>query len=273
MKYIVADPTENITVLVEEPVAIADRAAVTRRMFEEVPACEQVGYITTPLSDEADIRLEMMGGEFCGNASLSAAAYHVMKNGLLADDSSAAIRSGDNHTSEKSPLQSSSSARVLMECSGVDEPFECIIMRNVSADTDNSYIGTLAMPDPVRTEYIDGHPVIFLPGIAHMILPSDRFTRRQIENNIRDYASGFDVDAFGVLRWDEKRQFMEPCVYVKGFETLIWEHGCATGSTCLGYYRYKSGGHSMTEVHQPGGMIKIDIRDEKIYLTGSVVFK
>lgn len=257
MKYVVANPTGNITVLVTEQVGMNDRNEVTRAMFETVPTCEQVGYVTSPLSSGSDIRLEMMGGEFCGNASLSAAAYYVMTHNLM------------NHSDEISE-NSEQTVRIMMECSGVDKPFECMIGRGRSCD---SFIGTLAMPDPVRIEYADGHPVIFLPGIAHMILPADRFTRRQIENNIKDYASRYDVDAFGILRWDEERQFMEPCVYVKGFETLIWEHGCATGSTCLGYYRYRSGGHTRTEVNQPGGMIEIDIRDEKIYLTGEVTFE
>ena len=252
MNYIVANPTGNITVLVTDPVDMKDRNEVTRAMFEAVPTCEQVGYVVEPLSANADVRLEMMGGEFCGNASLSTAAYYVMKNGLL---------DSKNMTNETSPCH------VLMECSGVGEPFECVIEA-----CGEWYRGTLAMPSPVKVEYADGHPVVFLPGIAHMIVPADRFTRRQIENNIKDYAAKYDVDAFGVLRWDESKQFMEPCVYVKGFETLIWEHGCATGSTCLGYWRYKSAGQTTTDVNQPGGMIKIEITNEKIYLTGNVFF-
>lgn len=251
MKYIVADPTENITVLVEDSVPLADRTEVTRRMFEEVPTCEQVGYITSPLSDKAHIRLEMMGGEFCGNASISTAAYYAVKNG---------IRPGRQ-------------LDVIMECSGVDKPFTCRIGASENDAGETVYTGTLAMPSPVKTDHVDGHPVIFLPGIAHMILPADRFTRRQIENNIKDYASKYDVSAFGVLRWNETEQFMEPCVYVKGFESVIWEHGCATGSTCLGYYRYLSAGHASTDVRQPGGTIRIDIREERIFLTGNVKFK
>ena len=260
MNYIVANPTGNITVLVTDPVDMKDRNEVTRAMFEAVPTCEQVGYVVAPLSANADVRLEMMGGEFCGNASLSTAAYYVMKNGLL---------DRENMTNETSPCH------VLMECSGVEEPFECVITRlDTMEDTGTvpMFTGTLAMPAPVKIEYADGHPVVFLPGIAHMIVPADRFTRRQIENNIKDYAARYDVDAFGVLRWDESKQFMEPCVYVKGFETLIWEHGCATGSTCLGYWRYKSAGQTMTEVNQPGGMIKIENKDDKIFLTGGVIF-
>ena len=94
MNYIVANPTGNITVLVTDHVDMKDRNEVTRAMFEAVPTCEQVGYVVAPLSANADVRLEMMGGEFCGNASLSTAAYYVMKNRLLDDK---------NMTNETSP--------------------------------------------------------------------------------------------------------------------------------------------------------------------------
>lgn len=127
------------------------------------------------------------------------------------------------------------------------------------------------MPVPEKTEYCDSHPVVFLSGIAHMIMPADRFTRRQVENNIRDYASRYDVEAFGILLWDEAQSFMTPCVYVKGSDTVVWENGCATGSTCIGWNRYKTLGAKITEVNQPGGMIKIAIQADRPYLTGTVV--
>lgn len=251
MKYIVANPAENITVLVENPVSTEDRPEITRQMFEAVPDCEQVGYVCDPLFSGSDIRLEMMGGEFCGNASLSTAALFAARNNL----------------------PSGSSLSVTMECSGVDDPFTCEVRAFTDKNGCIAYSGRLAMPSPVKVECIDGHPVVFLPGIAHMIVPAGRITRRQIENNIKDYASKFDVDAFGVLRWDEDALYMEPCVYVKGFETVIWEHGCATGSTCIGYYRYKNAGLTSTDVRQPGGTISIDIIDNRIFLTGEVRFR
>ncbi len=127
------------------------------------------------------------------------------------------------------------------------------------------------MPVPEKTAYCDSHPVIFLPGIAHMIMPADRFTRRQTENNIRDYAARFDAEAFGILLWDEAKQFMTPCVYVKGSDTVIWENGCATGSTCIGWYRYQEMGEKNTQVGQPGGMIRLQIMAGRPYLTGMVV--
>jgi len=104
------------------------------------------------------------------------------------------------------------------------------------------------MPVPEKTEYCDSHSVVFLPGIAHMIMPADRFTRRQTENNIRDYAARYDVEAFGILLWDEAGQFMAPCVYVKESDTVVWENGCATGSTCIGWHRFIEHGIKVTEV-------------------------
>ena len=42
----------------------------------EVPSCEQVGFIV-PKQGGEDIRLSMAGGEFCGNASVCAAALSI----------------------------------------------------------------------------------------------------------------------------------------------------------------------------------------------------
>jgi len=253
VNYVVADPTKNITVLVTDPVSKEERSLVTKAMFESVPDCEQVGYVRSDAKPM--VRLEMMGGEFCGNASLAAAAYYVQSHGIDVT---------------KAPFT------VVMECSGFDKAFECETraggMNGGGAST-NHYIGTLAMPAPEKIEYCDSHPIVFLPGIAHMIMPADRFTRKQVENNIRDYASRYDVEAFGILLWDDERKFMKPCVYVKGSDTIVWENGCATGSTCVGWYRYVEFGEASTDVAQPGGSIRIQVRDNIPFLTGNVMLR
>ena len=245
VNYVIADPTKNITVLVTDEVPAEERRRVTEEMFAAVPSCEQVGYVTAPrLQGPAIARLEMMGGEFCGNASLSLAAFIAERDGIT----------------EPSIL--------TIECSGVNEPFVCRIVKT----GEKSYRGSLSMPVPEKIEHCDSHPVIFLPGIAHMIMPADRFTKKQVQNNIKDYAArcAADADAFGILLWDEAKQFMTPCVYVKGSDTIIWENGCATGSTCIGWNRCVTKGETATHVNQPGGTIDIDIIGGKPRLTGNV---
>lgn len=248
VNYVVLDPTKNITVLVTDNVPKEERGAVTKEIFAAEPDCEQVAYLTEPeLGGFATDRIDMMGGEFCGNATLGLAAYVARRDGIT------------------EPCD------VEVECSGFDKVITCRIKPLGKADANHKYEGTIEMPVPTKIEYCDSHPVIFLPGIAHMIMPADRFSHRQVENNIRDYAGRYDVEAFGILLWDEAEQFMTPCVYVKGSDTVVWEKGCATGSTCIGWHRYKDAGEKITEVHQPGGMIRLEVQAGRPYMTGTVV--
>ena len=80
LHYYIADPTKNITALVETPVPAASRPFVASRVMEREPACEQVGFVYRGGAGEPC--LAMAGGEFCGNASLSAAALFGEQAGL-----------------------------------------------------------------------------------------------------------------------------------------------------------------------------------------------
>ena len=42
---------------------------------------EQVGFVSAPSDSGCDIDLQMAGGEFCGNATMSAAALVAMRSG------------------------------------------------------------------------------------------------------------------------------------------------------------------------------------------------
>ena len=66
-----ADPAGNITIFVLDPIEKAQRAAIAEQIMA-IPflKAEQVGYACPP-EDGVDGRMEMMGGEFCGNATRS----------------------------------------------------------------------------------------------------------------------------------------------------------------------------------------------------------
>ena len=80
VKFIKASPTENMTLLIETPVAREKQLAVAERLiaYGSVYA-EQAGYIEEAENPMAEKRLQMMAGEFCGNASLSLAAWLAKK--------------------------------------------------------------------------------------------------------------------------------------------------------------------------------------------------
>ena len=239
MEYILANPTGNITALVTSEAAQEERLSVVKEIFETEPSCEQVGFVD--VTDERRITLRMMGGEFCGNATLSAAAYCANKNGL-----------GDRET-------------IIVDSSGADEPVPVELERI----TENYYEGRLEMPMP----RIEG-TVVHLDGISHMIVPADAISHEEAEAAIKGYADQFDALAFGIILYSEEENSdsveIEPLVYVKGSETMVWEHGCASGSIAAAYYRHTETGATKVNVYQPGGIITIDISDDKLYLTGKI---
>ena len=69
--FVIADPAGNITAIVKDGVADDDYRSVAAAIMQDPQwKVEQVGFITEPkVGGEA--RLQMMGGEFCGNAARS----------------------------------------------------------------------------------------------------------------------------------------------------------------------------------------------------------
>ena len=79
--YQIADPAGNITALVTSGnVKKEEYAEVANKIMEASDGyIEQVGYLVEP-REGGKGRLEMMGGEFCGNAARSYALYLVLKD-------------------------------------------------------------------------------------------------------------------------------------------------------------------------------------------------
>ena len=77
----VLDPAGNVTAIVCSDVSAAERARVAAQILR-LPelGIEQVAFLTEPRSG-GEIRLEMMGGEFCGNALRCAGFYQALRNG------------------------------------------------------------------------------------------------------------------------------------------------------------------------------------------------
>ena len=256
--YIVSDPTGNITVLILSSYDNdAEREQMIRHAFETEPTCEQAAFISTVCPGH--VRLEMMGYEFCGNASLSAASWQALRDGIAADEE----------------------AVVLLDSSGVNETLEVRVKRLEDTDQQGAgavcphFTGSLMMPVPSADEH-RGYPVIHLDGISHMIFSCAEFTMEDAEKSIREFARELDVPALGMMLCDTDplagtEVSIRPLVYVRDTDTVVQESGCATGSTALGWYRYIRGAGTQTDVLQPGGIITISIKKGRPELTGSVI--
>ena len=80
MNYIKADPQGNITAIVTDPSDPEDRIQIASGIMEKDRTVEQVAFVIAP-ENGSDISIEMAGGEFCGNAALSAAALFFLRKG------------------------------------------------------------------------------------------------------------------------------------------------------------------------------------------------
>ena len=244
IQYIKLDPTGNITVLVTTPVPRSLQGAVAARLLD--PGCvggEQVGYIEPPAVPGHAARLQMMGGEFCGNATMSLGAVLARKAGLGREES----------------------ADLPLEVSGSDVPVPCRVRREGKA-----WVGTVRMPLPIAMEEADldtdGGPLrvtlMRFPGIAHLVIPIGAgLDEAQLRRRLPQWNAAIGADALGALTWDAEASAIDPLVYVPSAGTLVREHGCGSGTAAIGCMLALNAGKTVrAEVAQPGGVIAVEAR-------------
>lgn len=243
--FVKISPTQNMTILVTSPVDRQYQADVAKKImaYDSVHA-EQVGFVEKPDSPKAAARLQMAGGEFCGNASLSLCAWLVW-NGTV-----------------ECPGQ----CTVPIEVSGANELLHCKITQK-----DGFFLGKMNMPVPQAIKNFDieidgtGYklPVVYLPGISHLIAETGKIKmeKRLFAEKLMERCNFFTKeDAFGIMFYDKAACAIEPFVYVKTVGTQIWERGCGSGSVALGAYLADISGGSITaDIKQPGGIITVEV--------------
>ncbi len=232
-RYVTLDPTGNITCLVLDPVEESERNRVTSALMEQ---CEQVGYLQKPHQPKAKASLQMMGGEFCGNATMAAASYLAQQEGET-----------DNTV-------------VLLEVSGANELVSCA----VTPLTDDLWEGTVKMPSiqgirPLTLGEYDA-VLVRMEGIAHLILQDIRLDAKTAETLLLTSAGELPDASVGLLQWNSRTNYMKPLVFVKKSGTLVWETGCGSGSTAIGAWlaSKKRDGILAIDIQQPGGIIRAE---------------
>lgn len=246
IRYHIFDPTGNVTALADTPVPATLQPAVGAALLRSERAAEQAGFLSE--GDGCDIALRMAGGEFCGNAAMSAAAFFAMRHDL---------REGC----------------VRVRVSGVDKPVEVRL-----AALDGGWRGTVEMPRPLSVSRANlrggGSPVVVrYPGIAHVIFPRP-MAREDAEMAARGWCAALGAEALGLMLLDRERNRLTPLVYVPVPETLYWEHSCASGSAAVGAYLAAEAGEDVTvALHEPGGVLAVSAApDGAVTLTGTVKY-
>ncbi|MCD7770151.1 MAG: hypothetical protein LUH36_08580 [Oscillospiraceae bacterium] len=206
LRFAKLNPTENMTILVETPVPREQQSEIAARLmaYNSVGG-EQVGFIEPASLPEVRARLQMMGGEFCGNASLSLAALLFWRDEAERSD-------------------------ITLEVSGYDAPVRCAVERRNGVTW-----GTVSMPLPERMDTVQGYPAVYFPGIVHLIVPLSAFpSRERAEIFLRQNAGVLGVEAMGLMLMNETASVMTPCVYVRSTDSVVWEHGCDSGTAAVG---------------------------------------
>lgn len=239
--YVKADPCGNTTILVLDPVNREQRGMLSKQLM--APDCvgaEQVGYVTL-FDGQDDIRIDMMGGEFCGNASRSVAAYMAMKTGK-------------------------EDAAYKICCSGCEDLLQASI-RHLEG---NTYDAAIDMPLPKEIDAIivavGEMPIRFFRvdfgGIVHFVYVGqniDLLDKNTYWESVKEYAADSMPDALGLVLFDLHKRSILPAVYVKATDTLYWEQSCGSGTAAVGAVMtcmLKS--DFSAAIEQPGGTLTVE---------------
>jgi len=252
LHYAKVNPAENMTIFVLDQISAEYHKEIANKLmnYNNIHG-EQVGFIQR---EGSFIRLQMMGGEFCGNATRSLAAYMVY--------------SGYPETKKVD-----NGYEVELKTSGVEGTIRCLVK---PTDEKNVYYSQINMPLPLdikEDSYYYNKEIIYavkvhLPGITHIIVDANKIeNEREFFQIVKSEMDKSEYDAFGIMFYDKKNGFLKPLVYVKATDSLYWERSCASGTCALGVaLAYEENKPISKSIHQPGGDLEvhIDWKDGKV---------
>ena len=283
IQYCKFDPTGNITALVETAVDIADQPAVASWIMGLEPDVEQVGFITYE-RDGADggvpISLRMAGGEFCGNATMCAAALCAMHSGLQSGTVPVKVfgASAPFTVSLEQQAPFSYNAAVIMP------PAVRIGMVNLQPSGMAGADGAIEDAGPEKISAMLSLPIVEMEGISHIIIEPDsgflgiKEDPELAEVLLKQWCGVLGADCLGMMFLGEGTALrpLTPLVYVPGADTMFWENSCASGSAAAGMYlAAKSGSPVDVTFEEPAGRLRVesDPAAGRTILHGSVTLR
>ena len=175
LHYCLFDPTGNITALVESAVEVPDQPAVANGIMCRHPEVEQVGFLSLPAFPALPY-LRMAGGEFCGNASMCAAALTALRRGMKSETGSS----------------------LLLRVSGAQQPVAVCLQE----EGEGCWAASVTMPPARSVEEqafrfgdLQGMlPLVRMEGISHLLVePDSPFSRLLADRTAAEQASRPDV--------------------------------------------------------------------------------
>ncbi|MFE4814069.1 diaminopimelate epimerase [Peribacillus simplex] len=255
--FIKFNPTQNMTILVKTNYLIEEYKHIASKImsYDSVHA-EQVGFIEKPINNKAAAKLQMAGGEFCGNACMALAAFIASEKGLKHNDL----------------------AEIILEASGTDKLITCQMKRNL-----DEYHCLVTMPIPKKIEQrtikYDGNDlnmiIVRYHEFIHIVIEVEEFSktvREKAQSLAKLLGVTLGANLIGVLLYKSKSEEMAPLIYVPHLDSMIWERGCGSGTASLGaYLAWKNKGEIVTNIRQPGGDIKVFATCHGVELTSLMI--
>ncbi len=229
----VVSPSGNITAVVFDQLLKSDRKALddsimgtwkSQRPDQEI---EQCCFVTVPKTPEAIGRVEMFGGEFCGNATRSVVWL---------------LTEGKDYNG-------------LIEVSGVSRPLAFEVKDGEVA---------VEMPLPqagmALVELADEGTLVHLEGITHLVVtdPNPKQSPRELLSHLLK-ANKYDLNshpAVGVSYFNPATGKADFCVWVKEVATIFDETACGSGTCSIGIVLASKDKRSIEQaIMQPSGQV------------------
>ena len=238
--------SKNTTVIISDFVSEKYYSEIAKKSMSPIYlAAEQVGFLLPPDNKESIIKLQMSGGEFCGNGVLALGALSKYL-GIVEDQN------------------------FLIEISGADSPLQIEILNNKLDKME--FEVKAAMPVDYSSknfichlgeENIQGR-IIHLKGISHFILKGSKYFNEDLLQKImKELSKNLSTEALGIIPYyiKNKKHCIKPFIFVRKNNSLVFEKGCGSGTLALGLHLVEKLKENIDlEVKQPGSKIKVEIK-------------
>jgi diaminopimelate epimerase len=243
-------PGGNLTILIWDIVPREQHALIANTLMDNQKhlGAEQVGYIEPSTNPKALAHLQMMGGEFCGNATRALAYMLVRKKyfGVEIKNKFAEFYLTVSGVSKE--------LAVKVECDDYDIPIGAEVEMPIYQDL-SSVEERIFNQDKYAS-------IVKLEGITHIIVDESDypFDNDEYQNQLKYLRRLFgleDEEALGVMWKDidpnSNEIHMKPVVWVKATDSYYYETSCGSGTVALALAKSKKSLNSIQEyqVKQP----------------------
>ena len=244
LNFIKINPSGNTTVLILDPLPREVYSRVASKVMKPTSlSAEQVGFVERATLSGALGRLEMMGGEFCGNASRGFAAW-------LTDRQDPGLSLNEGTTKVVVPI----------EVSGHQGILKATVARERSDR--RAYYVEISMPLPRWLRQKPDYTLVDFEGIVHAVVWGGTASEARFQAIKKEVSRELgEVDCLGVMFYQEEVRQLTPVVYVRSVGSLVWESSCGSGSVAVAAALAERERRSVKALNlaQPGGIIQADV--------------